>query len=476
MMKIPAQQKKDILADPVSAFSHHYPQASNQQMATLRTLAKRYSNLENQHKEVQNQTRQLSRLIGTARKNRESTDELIASMQHHSKQLKALSGELTDTGKQILGYFERDNNPDRTENSSAAIRERVYPANETDYPKVSISLEDNPADDWNHYVESSRSASIYHRAEWKELIKKTFGHESHYFAARNNNGEVVGILPLVRLNSRLFGDFMVSMPYFNYGGAVADHPQVEQQLMQAAAACAADLGVSHIEYRDDIPRDGLPARTGKVNMMLPLPDSHEALWQSFKPKLRAQIKRPQRENVQVLQGGEEYLHDFYSVFTRNMRDLGTPVYARSFFQHILGTFPDACRLIVIRLDSKPVAAGFLIGHHDTLEIPWASTIRDVNHLSMNMLLYWEVLKYAIDNHFRLFDFGRSSKDAGTYRFKQQWGARPGQLFWHYWLQPGATLPALNPDNPKYALAIKIWRKMPLSMTTRLGPLIVKNLP
>jgi FemAB-related protein (PEP-CTERM system-associated) len=159
-----------------------------------------------------------------------------------------------------------------------------------------------------------------------------------------------------------------------------------------------------------------------------------------------------------------------------MRDLGTPVYAKSFFRHILDRFPHACCLIIIRHENRPVAAAFLMGHRGTLEIPWASTLRDVNHLSINMLLYWEVLKYAIDNNYRLFDFGRSSKDAGTYRFKQQWGAQPRQCYWHYWLKQGTNLPALNPGNPRYALAIKIWRQIPLFLTTWLGPLIVKNLP
>ena len=476
MPDISPQEKKKILADPVSLYSRQHPQATGQQLATLQALAKQYATIEQQHKDVQAQTRKLSRLIGDARKNGESSDEHMAAMQHHSKHLKTLSGELGELGNRILDYFKGVNDAHSTDEEQAVIQGRIYPLAEKNCPAASISLVDDINDDWNRYVESNPAASIYHRAEWKELIRKTFGHDGYYFAARNNAGEIVGILPLIRLDSRLFGDFMVSMPYFNYGGAVAEHPQIEQQLMQAAADHVTDPGVSHIEYRDDIPRDGFPARTEKVNMILPLPGSHDDLWQTFTPKLRAQIRRPQREKVQVLQGGEEYLKDFYAVFTRNMRDLGTPVYARSFFQHILNSFPDACRIMVIRLDDKPVAAGFLIGHRDTLEIPWASTIRDVNHLSMNMLLYWEVLKYAIDNHFRQFDFGRSSKDAGTYRFKQQWGAQPRQLYWHYWLKQGATLPSLNPANPRYALAIKIWKKMPLSMTTWLGPLIVKNLP
>jgi len=476
MPDTPPLQKKKILADPVNLYSRLHPQASDRETAALRMLGQQYNDLDEQHRDLKKQTHQLSRMIGNARKHGENTDEYLASMRARSKRLKTLSAELADTGNRILEYFEGANDPVSRNNSQVATRERAYPLKEKDCLEAGISIEDEVTDDWNRYVESNPAASIYHRSEWKELIRKTFGHSGHYFAARNNDGRIIGILPLIRLRSRLFGDFMVSMPYFNYGGAIANHPLVEQQLMQAAAAHGADLGVSHIEYRDDTPRDGYPVRAEKVNMILPLPDDHDVLWRSFTPKLRAQIRRAQREKLQVLRGGEECLQDFYTVFTRNMRDLGTPVYSKSFFLNILHSFPDACRIMVLRLDNQPVAASFLISHRDRLEIPWASTIRDVNHLSINMLLYWEVLKYATDRNLRQFDFGRSSKDSGTYRFKQQWGARPKQLYWHYWQTNDSELPSLNPDNPRYALAIKVWKQLPLFITTALGPLIVKNLP
>ena len=159
-----------------------------------------------------------------------------------------------------------------------------------------------------------------------------------------------------------------------------------------------------------------------------------------------------------------------------MRDLGTPVYGMSFFREILQCFSEQSNIIVVHLERRPVAAAFLLGHKDTLEIPWASTLRNVNHLSINMLLYWEVLKFAIENKYKYFDFGRSSKESGTYRFKQQWGAKPKQLFWHYWLYENTELPQLNPKNPKYSLLIAVWKKLPVNVTKVIGPRIVKNLP
>jgi len=266
------------------------------------------------------------------------------------------------------------------------------------------------------------------------------------------------------------------MPYFNYGGAIADHPEIENLLMTKAASFGASIGVEHIEFRDTIARKGYPARTDKVNMILPLPSDKQVLWDRFSPKVRSQIKRPQRENPIIHRGREDLLDHFYQVFARNMRDLGTPVYGKSLVGNILKRFPEKSSIISVTLKGKPVAAAFLLGHNAILEIPWASTNRSFNHLGVNMLMYWEVLCFAIEKGYKYFDFGRSSKDSGTFKFKQQWGALPRQSYWHYWLSAGSSLPSLNPNNPKYRFAIAAWKHLPISISKLLGPMIVKNLP
>ncbi|MDT8282905.1 MAG: FemAB family PEP-CTERM system-associated protein, partial [Gammaproteobacteria bacterium] len=283
-------------------------------------------------------------------------------------------------------------------------------------------------------------------------------------------------LPLVRLKSRLFGDLLVSMPYFQHAGAIADHPLIEQKLMQHANQQADKLGIEHIEYRDDITRENMPVQSHKVNMVLALPEDSDNLWQSFSSKLRAQIRRPQRENPETLFGREELLNAFYAVYSRNMRDLGSPVHSKNFIANILRYFPDNSWLVVVKLKNRPVGAALLLADGDTMEIPLASTIRDVNHLSLNMLLYWNVLQFAIDKGVKYFDFGRSTRGANTYRFKQQWGAKPQALYWHYWLSEGSSLPGLNPDNPKFALIIYLWKRLPIKLSQWIGPHIVKNIP
>jgi serine/alanine adding enzyme len=328
---------------------------------------------------------------------------------------------------------------------------------------------------WDAYV-TSKQVSIYHDSRWPGLIKKVFGHDSYHLMAIES-GQVVGVLPLVQLKSRLFGNFMVSMPYFNYGGIVADSNEIAHQLLKAAHELRQQRGCSHIELRFDKQQKlELPQKTDKVTMLLDLPEDPEQLWQAIGSKRRSQVKRPIREGVEFISGGAELLDDFYYVFSKNMRDLGTPVYSKQFFKEILSEFSENTFISVVRLNDEAVGAGFLIGHNGKLEIPWASTLRKVNSLGVNMFLYWNILKTAIEKNYRVFDFGRSSKDAGTLRFKKQWGGVEQQLFWYYDLEEKEPLPGLNPNNKKFQTAIKIWQKLPLSITNSIGPVLVKNLP
>lgn len=331
--------------------------------------------------------------------------------------------------------------------------------------------------DWDTFVAAAPAAELYHDYRWRALIAEVFGHGSHYLLARESSHRVRGVLPLVRMTSRMFGDFLVSMPYLNYGGILADSDGATVALLSEAQKLAADLGVEHVELRHrGRPSLDLPVRDDKVTMNLTLPPDADALWASFKGKLRSQIRRPEKAGASVRQGGAELAADFYAVFARNMRDLGTPVYPRRFFDGVLAKFPEQARIFVVDLAGRPVAAGLVLIHRSTAEIPWASSLREANHESVNMMLYWSVLRDAIQRGLKRFDFGRSSRDSGTYRFKAQWGAEPEQLLWHYWLPAGRPLPRLTPNNPKYRAAIAIWRKLPMPVANFLGPRIVRNLP
>lgn len=193
---------------------------------------------------------------------------------------------------------------------------------------------------WNEYVRSHPDASFYHVYEWKRIIEQVFNHTTFYLISKSVSGSVDGILPLVMMKSALFGNFMVSLPYLNYGGILADDDDTGKKLLAEAVTITQAQRLSHIElrHREDKPIN-LPAKTAKVSLLLDLPGSADALLQSFKSKLRSQVRKPEKEGLTGIIGGMEQADNFYYVFSRNMRYLGTPVYDRSLFKTILSAFP-----------------------------------------------------------------------------------------------------------------------------------------
>jgi serine/alanine adding enzyme len=330
----------------------------------------------------------------------------------------------------------------------------------------------NPADhaDWDRYASRHPGYTIYHGGAFHAAVAEAFGKPAHGLAATDADGTLVGVLPLIRQASRLFGDRLVSLPYANHGGPLADSPAIATALFEAAAGLADTLGCRGIEIRDSEVRElDWPMHTDKVLMTMALPDSNAALDQSLGAKLRSQCRRALKEGAVVTHGGAELIPDFYRVFAVNMRDLGTPVYPQRWFEVLARHLGDAMRLVVVTLQGRPAAACVLMRWNDTLEIPWAAAAREFHRYSVNMLLYREALGLAIETGCRVFDFGRSTRGSGTQRFKQQWGAEPRPIYWRVRPEPGAP-------GKLTALLQEGWKKLPVPVANRLGPVISADLP
>lgn len=329
---------------------------------------------------------------------------------------------------------------------------------------------------WDRYVTSHPSATCYHAWAWRAVFARAFGHESTYFAAFRG-ADLVGVLPVVWFANPLFGTFGVSLPFVNYGGVLADDVRVAESLLAAATTENAARGGRHLELRH-VARQfpDLPVRSHKVSMHLTLRDTVEAQFAAVDRKLRNQIRKADKSGLLVERGGLDLVDAFYDVFSENMRDLGTPVYTKAFFVEVLRTFPGEARVFCVRLDRRPVAASVVVSHRGTVEVPWASSLRECNHLCANVRLYWEMLQDAVERQAATFDFGRSTPDEGTFHFKRQWGAEPVALHWEYGLRDGATLPDLSPKNPKYRLLIDLWKRLPLPVSRVLGPHVVRHIP
>jgi FemAB-related protein (PEP-CTERM system-associated) len=294
--------------------------------------------------------------------------------------------------------------------------------------------------------------------------------------AKDEKNKIIGGLPLTFFSSALFGKFAISIPYVNYGGPITKFYNIAQALINHTEKVRQEKNLSHIEIRTMQAGFASNSSSKKVSMVLTLPVADEELDRQLGAKVRAQYKKAEEFNPSVKTGKLELLEDFYKVFSRNMRDLGTPVYSKKWFANILNELKVKSTLIVVYMEKSPVAAGFLIGNGDMLEIPWASTIQSANAKNANMWMYRQILSFAIKEGYSFFDFGRSTLGAGTYKFKKQWGAVAYPHHWYYVLPNGEQKPELNPDNPKYKLIIFLWKLMPIWLTQLIGPQLIKHIP
>jgi FemAB-related protein (PEP-CTERM system-associated) len=315
-----------------------------------------------------------------------------------------------------------------------------------------------------------------HEDAWLEALHLGLGHETRLLTSSTDSTPAQ--LPLVLVRGRLFGDFLVSLPYLNTGGVYAADSHGATDLVDQAVALADQYDVKHLELRHETPlvHPKLNAqRTDKVHMRLNLPASSSELMASFKSKLRSQLKKSMQHGLDVRWGSLELLPEFYAVFAHNMRDLGTPVYSRGLFAAILKAFGDRAELCVVGLQHKPIAAAILVHGWNATEVPSASSLRQYNYLSANMFMYWHLLQRSIDRGSTVFDFGRSSLDSGTYKFKEQWGATAHPACWQYYVRRGAP-EDMRPDSPNKQRLIAAWQKLPVWFTKIIGPAIVRGIP
>jgi serine/alanine adding enzyme len=341
--------------------------------------------------------------------------------------------------------------------------------------RISLAAEGNSMD-WDGFVNRHPGSINYHRWQWKHVIEQAFAWKTFYLMAEENS-KISGILPLVWLKSRLFGNLLCSLPFFSEAGLVTDSSEAAEALLAEAIRIARDLKAEYIELRHRGDSSiSWPAKTNKVTLECDVHSDPEENMRRLTTKMRTNVRRSLKLGLQADFGAKEFLDDFYEVFCLKMRELGTPVYTRKFFEAILEDFPGESFICRVRHGGQTVAAGFLTGWRGSMEANWSASSPKAMNLRPNVFLFWQMLCFAGQKGYRIFDFGRSSIGSGTYEFKQQWNTRVVPLRWNYWNASGQPALELNPENPRFRAAIWAWQHLPLSLTKWIGPPIARCLP
>jgi FemAB-related protein (PEP-CTERM system-associated) len=327
---------------------------------------------------------------------------------------------------------------------------------------------------WDAFVDACPNATFFHRAGWARIIEQVFRHRTHYLLAERG-GEVVGVLPLAQIRSRLFGHSLVSLPFAVYGGVASSDAAAVAALHGAAVELARELGVEHLELRNrartepDWPQQDLYVTFRKAI----LPDV-EANMLAIPRKQRAMVRKAIGRNLRSeIDAGVDR---FFALYADNVHRHGTPPYPRRYFEALRETFGDACEVLtVLDAQGRPVSGVLSFYFRDEVLPYYAGDLESARELAANDFKYWELMRRACERGLRVFDYGRSKRGTGSFDFKRNWGFEASPLSYEYQLFGRDSIPQNNPANPKYRAMIALWRRLPRGVANALGPAIVRNL-
>ena len=336
------------------------------------------------------------------------------------------------------------------------------------------ALDSTTFDVWDDYVEKAPAATFFHRAGWSTVLQRAFGHKTQFLYAEQN-GDIVGILPLAEVKSLLFGHSLSSLPFCVYGGIVAETEDAAAALRKAACELADRLRVGALELRNYHPSDsGWPVKELYFTFRKAIEPDDEANLKAIPNRQRAMIRKGIGEGLQSdWDPGTERL---YRVYSESVRNLGTPVFSAKYLRILREVFADDCSVLMITQEGQDVAGVMSFYFRDEV-LPYyggstaeARTIKGVNHF-----MYWELMRRSREQGVRLFDFGRSKADTGPFSFKKNFGFKPQPLPYEYYLVTSPAVPDVNPLNPKYRLMVNAWSRLPLPLANLLGPSLARNL-
>jgi FemAB-related protein (PEP-CTERM system-associated) len=330
---------------------------------------------------------------------------------------------------------------------------------------------------WDHFVEAMPSGTFFHRSGWARVIETAFGHATHY-SFTEREGAITGVLPLARVKTRLFGDTLISTPFCVYGGPLAEDAESEAALVAHAETLLRRTGASALEFRhlgaapEPVPEGWTERADLYVTFRKPIEGDHERNMKAIPRKQRAMVRKGIQNGLLSIVGRDVGV--LHRIYAESVRNLGTPVFSRRYFQILMDVFGDAADIVTVLDRDVPIASVMNFYFRDEVLPYYGGGSATARGRAGNDFLYWETMRRSADRGFRRFDFGRSKIGTGSFAFKHNWGFEPQPLRYRFRLKPGASIPDHNPLNPKYRMFIAAWKRLPLPVANLLGPFIVRG--
>jgi FemAB-related protein (PEP-CTERM system-associated) len=326
---------------------------------------------------------------------------------------------------------------------------------------------------WDRFVTAHPESTFFHRFGWQRVLERVLEHETHYLVA-TRAGEIEGVLPLARVRSWLTGDALISTPFCVYGGPLAVNDEAYRALEDAACRLTRELGVDYLELRNRVRR----------RIEWPCKDLYVTFRKHLEPRVEDNLRAiPRKQRAMVRKGMEAGLsarldtdvRDLYRAYSESLRNLGTPIFSRRYLEALRAEFGEDCEIQTITRAGQPVASVMSFYFRDEVLPYYGGGTREARDCNANDFMYWELMRRATERGLRVFDYGRSKRDTGAFRFKRHWGFEPEPLYYEYFLGRAQKVPNVSPANPKYRALIAIWQRLPLPLTHLIGPPLARFL-
>lgn len=343
-------------------------------------------------------------------------------------------------------------------------------------PVVVRAFESQDAERWDRFVLQHPAGTFFHQMAWKRVLERTFDHQANYVYGERD-GRIVAVAPVFIVSNWMVGRCMVSSPLASYGGICAEDTESEQTLLEFIKRQAREQRVDYLELRNSIggTLPGFVPNPRYSSFSMALSKDPEAVLKGLPKDIRYMIRKAEKADLRVRRG-PELLDEFYRLFTINMRRLGTPVFPRTLFVNLIEEFGKQIDVLVVYAGAEPVASAVSFLFRDTVHPYYIGGLPLARTLAANNFLWWELIKFAAQSGMNTFDFGRSKKGTGAYAFKKKWNPKITDLDYQVFLVKRKTAPNFSPANPKFEVATQVWSRLPLWLTNRLGPRVVRWIP
>ena len=339
---------------------------------------------------------------------------------------------------------------------------------------------------WEAYVAAHPQATIYHTLDWKAVTEEGLGHKPYYLRALDAAGNFVGVLPLFLVKG-IYGRRLVSVPMRDRGGLLASDAPAGSALLRRGRELMRELDCKYLELRssDDIDPEiarehGLRIQHSWVTTRVDLTPGPEKLWKALdRDAVRWAIRNAQKKGVRVEENATERGIDiFYDLFARTRTSMGIPPFPRQLFlciwRHLISR--GKANLLLVRKEDTWIGGMISLFSRDSFIPAYAAPQRKWRKLYPSECTFWHAIEWASKNGFRTFDFGADSpRQEGLLFFKKKWGGVQHPMSYAYFLNGAAEPPNLDSSSPAYNLIRKVWQRMPVPVSKRLGDWTTRQL-